>query len=214
MAEEKPIQFAEDEDVARARAFWQDNGKSIVTGVVLGLAGIVGFNYWQSYEQHQGESASLLFDQTREGVDAIAALTVGEELKENHGSTVYAAMGAFSLARIFVEEGKYDVAAAELQWVLDNSEDAGMQHIARLRLASIYLAQDRFDDVLGLLKGSGSGAFSSRYSELLGDAHAGRNDAGDLERARELYTQSLASLSQNSANAAAIQLKLDNLGAN
>ena len=214
MAEEKSIQFAEDEDVARARAFWQDNGKSIVTGVVLGLAGIVGFNYWQGYEQHQGESASLLFDQTRDGVDAIAALTVGEELKENHGSTVYAAMGAFSLARIFVEEGKYDVAAAELQWVLDNSEDAGMQHIARLRLASIYLAQERYDDVLGLLTASETGAFTSRYSELLGDAHAGRNGDGDVERARGLYAQSLDNLSQNSANAAAIQLKLDNLGVN
>ena len=105
MAEERPIQFAEDEDVARARAFWQENGKSIVTGVVLGLAGIVGFNYWQGYEQHRGESASLLFDQARPGTDAIAALTVGDELKENHASTVYAAMGAFSLAQIFVEEG-------------------------------------------------------------------------------------------------------------
>ena len=76
MAEERPIQFAEDEDVARARAFWNENGKSIIVGIVLGLSGIVGFNYWQSYEQHRGESASMLFDQIRPGVDAIAALTV------------------------------------------------------------------------------------------------------------------------------------------
>ncbi len=87
MAEEKKLHFAEDDDVARAKAFWKENGKPIIAGIVIGLSGIVGFNYWQSYQQYQGESASQLYDQIRPGVDAINAMTVAGELKEEFSSS-------------------------------------------------------------------------------------------------------------------------------
>ena len=155
---------------------------------------------------------SMLFDQIRPGVDAIAALTVGDELKENYGSSVYAAMGALSLAKIFVEEGKYDIAGEQLQWVLDNSQEPGLQHIARLRMASLLLAQEKYEEVLGMVTAVESSAFSARYNELAGDAYASRNQAGDLEKAREHYESSLEELPENSGNGIILQLKIDNLG--
>ena len=213
MAERKSIHFAEDEDVARARALWQENGRPIIIGLALGLAGIAGYNYWQGYQQQQGEQASLLFDQLRSGVEDAVALRLGEQLQADHSATVYAALGTFSLAKIFVEQGDYDSAAGELQWVLDNSADAGLRHIARSRLASVYLAENRHDDVIDLLSGVEAGTFAARYSELLGDAHAARNGGGDREKAREHYAESLAELPEGSLSGAVMQLKIDNLAA-
>ena len=210
MADEKLPQFAEDDDLARAKAFWKDNGKSIVFGIVLGLGGIAGFNYWQSYQQHQGESASALFDQMRPGIDAIGGLAIGQDLKDNFASSVYASLGALMLAKIFVEEGKYDVAEEELQWVLDNSPDPGIIHIARMRLGTVFLAMNQPQKVLDLLNNIDMGSFAGRYHELRGDAFAMRGNDGDVKMAREAYRNSIEILNSQSEPTDLIQLKLDN----
>ncbi len=212
MAEEKEPQFVEDDDVARAKAFWKENGKSIVAGIAIGLSGIVGFNYWQSYEQYQGESASELYDQIRPGVDAINAMTVAEELKEEFSSSVYASLGAFTLAKIFVEEGKPDLAAVELQWVLETTGNSGMRHIARVRLASVYLSMENPQQVLELLDGVDGESFSSRYHELMGDAYALRASNGDSGKARTEYQQSMEQLPDYAGQSGLIRLKMENLG--
>ena len=212
MAEEKIPKFAEDDDLATARAFWKENGKSIIFGIGLGLSGIVGFNYWQVYQQHQAESASELYDQIKPGVDAINAMTVADELKESFSSSTYSSLGAFSLAKIFVEEGELDLAATELNWVLDNTDDEAIKHVARIRLASIYISEQKLDEVIAMVEGIEQGVFESRYQELVGDAYSIRNSAGDVDKARVAYQKSLDTLPDSSGQSGLLQLKLDNLG--
>ena len=212
MAEEKKLHFAEDDDVARAKAFWKENGKPIMAGIVIGLGGIVGFNYWQSYQQYQGESASQLYDQIRPGVDAINAMTVAGELKEEFSSSEYASLGAFTLARVFVDEGKLELAAEELKWVAENSVDPGLQHISRVRLASVYLALENPQQVLDLLNGIDGESFAARYHELMGDAYALRGTSGDSGKARNEYQQSMEQLPDYSGQSELIRLKMENLG--
>ena len=212
MAEDKIPKFAEDDDLATARAFWKENGKSIIVGIALGLSGIVGFNYWQVYQQHQAESASELYDQIKPGVDAINAMTVADELKESFSSSIYSSLGAFSLAKIFVEEEKLDLAAVELNWVLDNTDDEAIKHVARIRLASVYMAEQKFNEVISMLEGIDQGEFESRYQELIGDAYSMRNIDGDAGKARVAYRKSLDTMPGSSGQAGLLQLKLDNLG--
>ncbi len=218
MAEDRLPQFAEDDNVARAKAFWNENGKPIVVGVIIGLGGIVGFNYWKSYQQTEGENASVLFDQLRSGQTDIDMDSVADELKEKYSSTAYADLAAFSMAKQFVEKNDLEAAAHELNWVMDNSQDSGFQHIARLRLASVVLAQETPDKALEILATTDKGSFESRYHELTGDAYAqrgqsGENQGGDNERARVEYQKSLETLPNGSSHAGLIQLKLDNVGA-
>ena len=91
MADEKYPQFSESDDMARARAFWKESGKSIVFGISLGLAGIVGFNFWKYHEESQGEQASSLYQQVLSGTGYSDAQTASETLKMEFGDTVYAA---------------------------------------------------------------------------------------------------------------------------
>ncbi len=218
MAEEKIIQLTDSEDVARARAFWNDHGKPIVFGVLMGISGVVGFNYWNVYQQNQGEQASELFAQLNSSAEIETAIALSNELTEDYGDSLYAALGALSLAKKQVLAGQYDDAQAQLNWILQNSQDEGIQHIARLRLASILSATESYDEMLELLDQTNSEQinseyFSGRYSELRGDAYAGRNGDGDYSKARAAYLLSLAQLVENSTNADLIQLKLDNLPA-
>ena len=212
MAEDKLPQFVEDDDVARARAFWNENGKSIVTGLILGLGGIVGFNYWNNYQQTHGEDASVLFDNLRSDQENIDKTAIASELKENYQSTAYADLAAFAMARHFVEKGDLNAAASELNWVIGNTKDTGFQHIAKLRLASVLLAQEDPVKTLELLSTANKDGFESRYHELTGDAYVQRKLDGDSELARTEYLKSLETLPAGSTSTGLIQLKLDNLG--
>jgi predicted negative regulator of RcsB-dependent stress response len=213
MAEDKIPQFAEDDDLARARAFWKENGRSLIFGVVLGLGGIVGFNYWNSYQQNQSENASELFDKIRSDSNLENTTALADEIKSDYPKSAYSALGAFYLAKILVENDKLELAENELKWVVDNSQDEGITHVARIRLASVYLAMGKADNILELLTSIDEGTFTSRYQELMGDAYAQRNKQGDLDKAKESYESSLSSLPESSGQSGLLQLKIDNLGA-
>ncbi len=212
MAEEKDLQFAEDDDLARARRFWNTNGKSILAGVIVGLGGIVGFNFWDGYQQTQGENASVLYEQINSGDENINIDVVVDELKSNYKTTTYAALAAFEMAKIAVQENMLDEAVLELEWVLENSKDDGFLHLARIRLATVLLAQENFDHVLGLLNNVDKGDFAYRYDELIGDAYSLRGQDGDQAKAKTAYATSLENIPGESGYARIIQLKLDNVG--
>lgn len=230
MAEDKLPHFAEDDNVVRARAFWNENGKPIIVGIIIGLSGIVGYNYWQNYQQTEKEKASVIFAELRAGqrglevefdVDigleidtSIDIAPMANELKEKYSSTAYANLAAFALAKQFVEKNDLASAAHELNWVIDNSGDPGFRHIAKLRMASVLLAQENPAQALEILTTSDKGSFESRYHELIGDVYVQRGQNGDSEQARIEYQKSLQALPDGSDNAKLIQLKLDSVGEN
>jgi predicted negative regulator of RcsB-dependent stress response len=111
-----------------------------------------------------------------------------------------------------VEKGDLNAAASELNWVIGNTKDTGFQHIARLRLASVLLAQEDPVKTLELLSAVNKDGFESRYHELTGDAYVQRKQDGDSELARTEYRKSLETLPAGSTSTGLIQLKLDNLG--
>lgn len=214
MAEEELPQFAEDDDLARAKRFWSENGKSIVAGILIGLAGIGGFNYWKIYEKTQGEEASVLFEQLRSGEEGINFAEITSDLKENYKSTGYSDLAAFTMAKQFVDAGELDSASKELSWVLENTQVPGFKHIARLRLGAVYLAKNQPEEVLALLNNIDKSSFVSRYDELVGDAYAKRGQNGDVDLAQKAYQQSLETLPSGSTHGRLIQLKIDNVGEN
>jgi len=211
MAEEQLPKFTEDDDMTRARAFWKENGRSIIFGILLGLAGIAGFNYWNVYQQKQGESASILYEeiiaQTSESEDA--ALQAGLELKENFSATVYAVLGAFHLAKLHVQNDNLPEAENELRWALSNSNDNALSHLARLRLAAVLLSSDKADEALELLNVADMSTFEVRYQELLGDAYLKQ---GNRSLAKTAYEKSLSITNEEGMDPTVIQLKLDNIG--
>jgi predicted negative regulator of RcsB-dependent stress response len=214
MVENLEPQFAEDEDLERAKKFWKENGRSITAGVVLGLGAIVGYNGWQSWQQSQGENASTLFgNMTDPSVTHEAAAGLAEDLKQDYGGSPYASHGAFLMAKREVEAGQLEGASAQLNWVLENAKEEGVRHLARIRLSMLLLAQEDARGVLELLKdvdgGNTGGEFAARYYEIAGDAHA---QLGDLDAAKGAYESSQALQLAGSSTAELLKLKIENLG--
>jgi len=208
MAELEKQQFTEDEDLEKAKTFWKKNGRSIIGGIVLGLAAIFGYNYWQYHQKIEGENASLLFDQLTSSRVIINRKIVIDDLMNNYSSSPYSALAAFAMAKSSVENEQLDEAQRYLQWALDHTKDEGIKHIARLRLATVLLSQDKPNKVVDLLNVKNMSTFYARYHELLGDAYQQKDE---YSRARDAYQESLNTLSVFDVGRTLIQLKLDNV---
>ena len=53
----------EEEQVEAIKKWWNENGKSIIAGIIIGVIAIFG---WRSYENHtamQAKAASILYEQ-------------------------------------------------------------------------------------------------------------------------------------------------------
>ena len=176
----------------------------------LGLAAIAGYNGWQSWQKNQGENASTLFENLQDVTIADKSATkLADELMQDYGNSPYAVHASLLMARRAIEAGDSAMARSHLQWVLDNSKEDGMKHIARIRLAMILLSEQSADVVLTLLQGVDGGEFAARYDELTGDAYAQK---GDLDAARDAYKSSQQALPPGASNSELLKLKQDNLG--
>ncbi len=199
----------EEQQVEALKKWWQENGKSIIAGVVIGLIGVFGWRGWIDYRNNVGAQASNLFDQlvvSVEGGDADSVAKQVELLHRDYGSTPYPAFGELMLARVLHAKGDSAGAKASLQRAIDDAPDQALKAVAVLRLARVQLANGELDAVAALLdRYPASTAFAAEYAVVRGDLARAR---GDADAARGAYQQAIAG---QAGNADLVQLKLENL---
>jgi len=204
----------DEEQIEHLKKWWEENGKSIIGGIALGLIAIFGWRGWQDHLVVQGENASDLYEQmaadTRQeqGADVTA---IADQLIQDYKSTPYSTFSSLLQAREAVEKDDIESAIIHLQWVLDNTNNDEFRHLARLRLSRLLLVEGDKDAALSLLEKSDPGKFASSYHELRGDILL---QQGDSKAAEDAYTQALATQNSIRGNQSIVQMKLDDLGAN
>ncbi|WP_323847084.1 YfgM family protein [Microbulbifer magnicolonia] len=211
--------ITEQEQIESLKRWWAENGKGIVTGVVLALAGYFGFQWWQGAERAKAEEASNLYQEFVAAVSAndgqpdnkqlTTAKTIGQQLKTDYAKRIYASQAALRLAALAAEANDLEVAEKELQWALDNTGEAALQLLAKRRLAAIVAARGKPDEALKLLEGNVPPSFAALYAETRGDILLQK---GDKAGARTAYQQALAQLLPEQAGSAQLlRLKAESL---
>ena len=203
----------EEETLAQIKEWWQRNGKPLLTGGVLALVVVFGWQYWQKRELDQAQTASVVYQQLLDvsldasRTDPAEVVRLGNLLKKEFAGTHYAQYGSLFVAKVAVEGGRLDEAAAELRSVVDKPADQTLAELARQRLARVLAAQDKADEALKLLDGEADKAFAASREELRGDllVQLGRED-----EAHAAYSKAKESLSEEAA-IGGLQLKLDDL---
>ena len=204
------------EQVEQLKKWWNENGKSIVGGITLGLVAIFGWRGWQDHLMVQGENASDLYEQMaadiREGKGTDTEIAaIADQLNQDYKSTPYSTFSSLLQAREAVEKDDISAAKNHLQWVLDNTDNDEFRHLARLRFSRLLLIEGDKDAALSLIEKVDTGKFASSYHELRGDILL---QQGDPKAAQEAYTQALATQNSIRGNQSIVQMKLDDLGIN
>lgn len=197
---------SEEEQVQAIKQWWKDNSFSIIAGIVIGVAVLGGYQFWSESNENQSQQASVVYSEL--------LLTTSDRskkvelLKSDYSSTPYAALSALLLAKDYVILNKVDNAILQLIWVIDNANDDGVEHIARQRLARLYLSQDKIAKAEDLIKSVKEPAYAASYSEIRGDILLAKKLP---VQAKENYRTALSTLARGDRRREIIKMKLDDL---
>jgi predicted negative regulator of RcsB-dependent stress response len=210
MAEEY---LTDDEQLEAVKRAFTEYAPWILGGVVLGVGGWFGIQYYRSHQNALAMQAAEQFTQMTAALqmnDPQKSLQIADGLIKNFPSSPYADQAQLTIARIDVEGGKPADAVAPLTQVMNNSKDAELKQVARLRLARVLIDQGKPDDAIKTLAEGTPGSFAGRYHEVHGDALYAKKD---IPGAVAEYNMALSS-SDGGADAAMLQLKLADLASN
>ena len=122
-------------------------------GIVLGLALLGGWRYWQSYTTQRAEEAAAVFAEYQAaGSNTEAAQAAFERLVSEHKRSPYTLQARLLEAKSSVEAEEFDEAAEQLRAVVRDSKDDELAHVARLRLARVLIQQGKHEEAVDLLK--------------------------------------------------------------
>lgn len=189
------IYETEEERLAAAKRWWTENGQSTITGVVIGIALILGWNFWQNYKQDQALQASVQYESLLVAVKeekTESAEKIAQLIRDQFKGTPYATFSGLTLAKIKVEQGNLDEAKSVLQSVVSSADDQ-LGHVARLNLVRVMLAKSEYEQGLQVIADvtpKSMSSFSGSYDELKGDLYVALDR---LDEARSAYQSSLRS---------------------
>ena len=200
--------LSEKEQIDQIRSWWSENGGYVIGGLGLGIALLFGYNYYKNSQLEAQLEGSARFETLIRHVgdgSLEEAELVASELGTDFAGTSYSAQAKLVMARLYMDKNRDQDAADILGELLDSDTDEAVKLVARARLARILLYQGKAQEVIDLLEGQESAAFSATYNELLGDAY---HAVGRIEDAQLAYqTVLLDPMSQATVDQQLVQWK-------
>jgi predicted negative regulator of RcsB-dependent stress response len=190
----------EHEQSRRVQEWLRRNGGGLIGGVLLGLAAVAGWKWWQQREaqahMRQADTFQSVVDALdRDGLKAagrVQALPVG----------VYRSLAALRLAKAQAEAKDDAAAIATLRSSMP--ADPAMKTIFERRIALLQIDSGKAADALKSLGGTDAATL-----DLRGDAQFA---LGQVEAARESYRKALAKAEVGSPQRRLLELKYTQVG--
>jgi predicted negative regulator of RcsB-dependent stress response len=194
----------EHEQSERVRTWLRKNGAGILSGVILGVGAIAGWQWWQKEQvgklaeanvRYEAVSRSLQSKKLDDAAKEVAALESGK-------AGIYADLASLELAKAQVEAGKNEDAIKTLRALKTEGE---FKALIDQRVARLLIETGKADEAIKLI----GSADDSASLEIRGDALIAQNKR---DEARELYTQALAKLDVAAPQRRLLETKLMDAG--
>lgn len=199
MALDDPLD--EHEQSERVLEWLRRNGAGLIGGIVLGLAAIGGWKWW---ELHQATEQALAASQYQAAVDAIAAKEKQADVKVKAlAPGLYSTLASLELAKSQLTAGQRDGAIATLRAA--KPDEPALAQIVNERLARLLIDAKQADAALKLMLA----AATPSALEVRGDAQFA---LGQRDSARQTYQLALAKLDVASPHRRLLELKLAEVG--
>ena len=192
----------EEQQVQAIKQFWKDNGMAIVAGAVIGLGGLLSWNWYNDYVISTKENASAAYQNSVEAFVETKDTAGLNSFLESNADTGYAPLAALILAQEAVNNDVFVAAKAAIEKAINS--DPVIADVARIRLADLHMQLGEYDDALKVLATVKSASFTDQKEELTGDALLAK---ADFEGARKAYQKAL----DTSPNNNDVKMKLDNI---
>ena len=205
-------QYDEHEQSERVKQWLLKNGSNILTGILLVISAIAGWQWWQSKQLNQGQEAAnqyQLFINAVEKNDASKAIFLGESFITNYSKTELAFFAALRLAKFQMDQGKPDLALKALEKASTVAGSDNNIELVKLRIIQLDLSQGKYAEAEKKLSGYKPVFFPAGYAEAQGDLALATGKRSD---AATFYQSAINQLASNAGSRALLELKLTEAG--
>src|SRR5574343_577486 len=205
-------QYDEHEQSERVKKWLINNGSNLLTGLLLAVAAVSGWHWWQGREGRQAQEAVnqyQTFVAAVEKPDAAKAVALGNGLIANYADSDFAFLAALRLAKLQQQQGKPKEALAAIDQAATLARDDAARELAQVRKAQLQLAQGDTAGAAKTAAGIAGTAFPASLAELKGDLATA---AGKREEAAAHYRAALTALDADAASRGLIEMKLTDAG--
>jgi predicted negative regulator of RcsB-dependent stress response len=206
------LDLEEQEQLDQIRHFWQRYGNVITWLLIIVFGSIAAWNGWQYWQHRQAMGASVLFSEVERAVadkDSVRMERALSDLKNQYGSTVFAQQGALLAAKGLFESGAVVQAKQSLEWAAAQSQDDGLQAIARLRLAGLALEQGTADEARKWIDVPMPAEFAGLVTDRQGDV---LSHLGQSAEAKQAYLKAYKAFDAGTEYRRLVEVKLNALG--
>lgn len=203
--------LTEEEQAERIKNWLKEHGLSIGLLIVVSLAGVVGWWYYQEFRvEDRQEAANLYFDY-------VEARALGEpveeqlmKLRDEHSKSTYLVYTLLYEAKDAVENEAYEEAIDTFGEAIEATSNDTLRDLIVTRQARIQAELERYDDALATLREVETEGFKALALEIQGDIHSRQ---GNINDARVAYLAAKEALNQGQSEEA-LQTKIASIPEN
>jgi predicted negative regulator of RcsB-dependent stress response len=199
----------EEEQVEALKRWWKENSTSTIVGIVMGIAIILGWNYWLDYKKERAAQASQAYGQLLKALDSDkkdSAEKLAQNIQQQFKGSEYAAYSGLLQAKLKSQQGDFAAAKQILKTIAAES-NKDLSNIAKIRLVRLLLATGEYEQGLQIINevdAKAAASYSANYDELVGDLYVALDR---LDEARTSYQNAL----RNGQPSPLLQFKIDDL---
>ena len=198
----------ESDQIDAIKRFFANNGVALIVGLVIGIGGVFGWNYWQSHKTNVLQESAQKYENVSAQLHSGSAQGIEAAQKfAAETNDIYSAMMGLELAQISVDKGDLANAQKALTDALAKATSVDMKDLINFRLARVQLAQDNADGALASVANIQGKSWQAAAQDVRGDALLHK---GDKAGAKAAYTQGLES-DGSQALRGILTLKLNNV---
>jgi len=195
------VHKTEEEQEDQIKNWWKENGIQIIGGVVIGIAGIWGWDYYQNHTYAQSiEARDLYLDFSVNNNSSTL-----QNLSENFSDSSYQDEARLLLAKNQIKN--FDESRNTLLSV-SNSSNKYLANLAKIRLAKLYINNENLSEAETILNKLNDEPYKGLKLYMQAQISEKKND---LSPAKNLYEESLKNLSEESGLKNLIRLKVADL---
>ena len=200
------------QELENFKYFWRSKGRWLFAVLLLASLVYLGWVRYQGHIKTKNEEAATalagLVEKAKASQDKQALQTDLSILQQNYPDSISSAQATMMVAADLFDQGQYEAAEKQLNWVLQNQQIPFVRALAIQRLATVQLQQKKYDAALATLKMPVDAAFEALILETQGDVLYAQ---GKNKEALAVYEQALAKTVQDAPGLQLLQLKADEL---
>lgn len=206
------VYATEEQQVEELKNWFKKHGNKLLWVITLLLLLFSGIRYWWHHQAVVKEEASdhyLALINALDQKDEVTVTSKATLLMKDFARSSYATFAALALADEALKNNDWSKTQTQLEWVLQHSNVAELQSLARIRLIRVLIAQDKLEEALALHDEKQANGFLPIMAELKGDI---LTKQGNLNEAKASYQQAVTVAPEQGMYGPLLKMKLEDLG--